>query len=66
MALEMVFEKEKGHSSGYKVVNSLSSSAAFSMSSELMDIDFLNGALSRILLMTSVITYHPINSPFTI
>jgi hypothetical protein len=46
----MVFEKEKGHSLGYNEVNSFSSTAALSMSSEFMDIDFLNGALSLILL----------------
>lgn len=52
----MVFEKEKGHSFGYLEVNSLSSSAALAVSSELIDIDFLNGALSRILFVVSGIT----------
>lgn len=57
-ALHIVFEKEKGHSSGYKVVNSRSSSSALETSSELIDIDFLNGALSLILLVVSVIFAH--------
>ena len=54
-ALHIVFEKEKGHSSGYKVENSRSSSSALTKSSSLIDIDFLCGALSLILLVVSVI-----------